>query len=35
MLTKGILTELFAKAGCTKLHFSGVDGYLIMMVTIE
>ena len=35
LLTKGILTELFANAGCTKLHFSGVNGHLILMATIE
>lgn len=35
LLTKDILTELFVKAGCTKLHFSGVNGHLIMMATIE
>ena len=34
LLTKGILTELFTSAGCTKLHFSGVNGHLIMMATI-
>ena len=30
LLTKDVLTELFAKAGCTRLHFSGVNGHLIM-----
>ena len=30
-----ILTKLFAEAGCIKLHFSGVNGHLIMMATIE
>ena len=35
LLTKDILTQLFAEAGCTKLHFSGVNGHLIMMATIE
>ena len=35
LLTKDILTELFHNAGCTKLHFSGVNGHLIMMATIE
>lgn len=34
LLTKDILTRLFADAGCTKLHFSGVNGHLIMMATI-
>lgn len=35
LLTKEILTELFARAGCTKLHFGGVNGHLIMMATIS
>ena len=34
LLTKDILTKLFADAGCTKLHFGGVNGHLIMMATI-
>ena len=35
LLTKEILTKLFADAGCTKLHFGGVNGHLIMMAAIE
>lgn len=35
LLTKDVLTELFANAGCTKLHFSGVNGHLILMATVE
>lgn len=35
LLTKDILTKLFADAGCTKLHFGGVNGHLIMMAAIE
>ena len=35
LLTKDILTELFTGAGCTKLHFSGVNGHLIMMAKTE
>jgi len=35
LLTKDILTKLFAEAGCTKLHFGGVNGHLIMMARIE
>ena len=35
LLTKDILTKLFADAGCTKLHFGGVNGYLIMMANVE
>ena len=31
LLTKDILTDLLEKAGCTKLHFSGVNGHLILM----
>ena len=34
LLTKDILTKLFAEAGCTKLHFSGVNGHLIMMANV-
>lgn len=34
LLTKDILTELFANAGCKKLHFDGVNGHLIMMATV-
>ena len=35
LLTKDILTELFSKAGCSKLHFGGVNGHLIMIATKE
>ena len=35
LLTKDILTKLFTDAGCTRLHFSGVNGHLIMMASIE
>lgn len=35
LLTKDILTKLFADAGCTKLHFGGVNGHLIMMAIKE
>lgn len=31
LLTKDILTELFTGAGCTKLHFSGVNGHLFLV----
>lgn len=31
LLTKDILTELFTRAGCTKLHFDGVNGHLILI----
>ena len=35
LLTKDILTELFSNAGCTKLHFGGVNGHLTMVATVE
>lgn len=35
LLTKDILTDLFTKAGCAKLHFGGVNGHLIMMAAKE
>lgn len=35
LLTKLVLTQLFAEAGCHKLHFSGVNGHLIMIAAIE
>ena len=31
LLTKEILTGLFTNAGCTKLHFDGVNGHLILI----
>lgn len=31
ILTKDVLTELFAKAGCTRLHFGGVEGHLFLV----
>lgn len=34
LLTKDILTELFKNAGCTKLHFDGVNGHLILIAAI-
>lgn len=34
LLTKDILTELFRNAGCTKLHFGGVNGHLILTATV-
>jgi len=30
LLTKDVLTELFANAGCTRLQFDGVNGHLFM-----
>lgn len=35
LLTKDILTELFGNAGCSKLHFGGVNGHLIMTAVVE
>lgn len=35
LLTKDVLTKLFQEAGCTKLHFSGVNGHLIMTASVE
>lgn len=35
LLTKNVLTELFANAGCEKLHFSGVPGHLVLVATVE
>ena len=35
LLTKQILTELFATAGCSRLHFGGVNGHLILVAAKE
>lgn len=35
LLTKDILTGLFHRAGCTRLHFGGVNGHLIMTACLE
>lgn len=35
LLTKEILTELFRDAGCSKLHFGGVNGHLILVAGKE
>ena len=35
LLTRDRLTELFMGAGCTKLHFDGVNGHLIMIATLS
>ena len=34
LLTKEKLTQLFTDAGCSKLHFDGVNGHLIMTATV-
>lgn len=33
LLTKDILTKLFTQAGCTRLHFGGVEGHLFLVAT--
>ena len=35
LLTKDKLTQLFSAAGCTKLHFDGVEGHLFLVATID
>lgn len=35
LLTKDKLTQMFGTAGCTKLHFDGVDGHLFMIAVLE
>ena len=35
LLTKNILTGLFQNAGCRKLHFSGVNGHLILLANVS
>lgn len=34
LLTKERLTDLFARTGCTRLHFDGVNGHLILAAMI-
>ncbi len=34
LLTKQVLTELFANAGCDRLHFGGVPGHLILTAAV-
>lgn len=34
LLTKDILTGLFQQAGCSKLHFGGVEGHLFLVAAI-
>lgn len=31
LLRKDVLTDLFTKAGCTRLHFGGVEGHLFLV----
>lgn len=35
LFTKEKLTDMFREAGCTRLHFDGVEGHLFMTATIE
>ena len=35
LLTKEILTQMFHDAGCTRLHFDGVEGHLFMIAIID
>ena len=33
-LTKDRLTEIFSRAGCSRLHFDGVEGHLFMVAAV-
>ena len=35
LLTKDKLTQMFRAAGCTRLHFDGVEGHLFMVAAIS
>lgn len=35
LLTRDVLTEFFTQAGCSRLHFGGVNGHLLLTVTVE
>ena len=35
LLEKPVLTELFRSAGCTRLHFSGVQDHLVLLANVE
>lgn len=35
LLTKDILTDLFRRAGCDKLHFGGVEGHLFLVAALK
>lgn len=35
LLTKEILTDLFHRAGCDKLHFGGVEGHLFLVAALK
>jgi len=35
LITKNQLTQMFQAAGCTRLHFDGMDGHLFLVAAIE
>lgn len=35
LLTEDILTDLFHRAGCDKLHFGGVEGHLFLVAALK
>lgn len=35
LLTKDRLTQMFAAAGCVRLHFDGIEGHLFMVAALE
>lgn len=35
LLTRAVLTEYFVQAGCTRLHFSGVPGHLVLVAALK
>lgn len=35
LLTKDRLTQMFAAAGCGRLHFDGIEGHLFMVAALE
>ena len=35
LLTKDRLTEMFGSAGCSRLHFGGVEGHLFLVAAVE
>lgn len=35
LLTKDILTDLFHRAGCDRLHFGGVEGHLFLVAALQ
>ena len=35
LLTRDRLTELFSAAGCTRLHFDGVEGHLFLVAAVS